>query len=93
MNRGGRPDMLVTMEPVRIAVTAQQPYEVIVGRGLLGELVEQVQGASTAAIIHTPTLAETAKAARDEMKASGVDAHTIEIPDAEDGKALTVAGF
>ncbi|GAB3879650.1 3-dehydroquinate synthase [Kibdelosporangium lantanae] len=85
--------MLGGMEPVRIAVTTQQPYEVIVGRGLLGELVEQVQGASTAAIVHTPTLAETAKAARDEIKASGVDAHTIEIPDAEDGKALNVAGF
>src|SRR5205823_10477841 len=32
-------------------------------------------------------------AARDEIKAAGVDTHTIEIPDAEDGKALTVAGF
>jgi len=61
--------------------------------GPAGELVERVQGASTVAVIHPPTLAETAKAARDEIKASGVDAHTIEIPDAEDGKALNVAGF
>jgi 3-dehydroquinate synthase len=81
------------MEPVRIAVDTQQPYEVIIGRGLLGDLVEQVAGASKVAIIHTATLAETAKAARDEMAATGLDAHTVEIPDAEDGKALAVAGF
>ncbi|MEV4312206.1 3-dehydroquinate synthase [Actinocrispum sp. NPDC049592] len=81
------------MEPVRIAVATQQPYEVIVGRGLLGDLVEQVAGASKVAIIHTATLAATAKAAQDEMKAAGVNAHTVEIPDAEDGKALAVAGF
>ncbi|WP_132125097.1 3-dehydroquinate synthase [Actinocrispum wychmicini] len=81
------------MEPVRIAVATQQPYEVIVGRGLLGELVEQVRRTTKAVIIHTPTLAKTAEAARDEIKAAGVDAHTVEIPDAEDGKALNVAGF
>jgi 3-dehydroquinate synthase len=85
--------MLKPMEPVRIAVTTQQPYEVIVGRGLLGDLVEQVQEASKVAIIHPPTLAKTAETARDEIKAAGVDAHTVEIPDAEDGKALNVAGF
>ena len=49
--------------------------------------VEQVQGASKVAIIHPPTLNTTAAAARDEIKAAGVDAHTVEIPDAEDGKA------
>jgi 3-dehydroquinate synthase len=85
--------MLIPMEPVRIAVTTAQPYEVIVGRGLLGDLVEQVKGASKVAIIHPPTLAKTAEAAREEMKAVGLDAHTVEIPDAEDGKALEVAGF
>jgi 3-dehydroquinate synthase len=81
------------MEPVRIAVTTQQPYEVVVGRGLLGELVENVQGASKVAIIHPPTLTMTAETAREEIAASGVDAHRVEIPDAEDGKALRVAGY
>jgi 3-dehydroquinate synthase len=81
------------MEPVRIAVATQQPYEVIVGRGLLGELVEKVRGASKVAIIHPPTLTATAESARAELVAAGLDAHRVEIPDAEDGKALSVAGF
>jgi 3-dehydroquinate synthase len=85
--------MLIVMDPVHIAVATEQPYEVIVGRGLLGELVEQVQSASQVAIIHPPTLTATAEAAREEMEAAGVDAHRVEIPDAEDGKALGVAGF
>ncbi|MGH3469719.1 MAG: 3-dehydroquinate synthase family protein, partial [Thermocrispum sp.] len=80
-------------EPTRIAVQTARPYDVIVGRGLLGDLAEAVAGASKAAIIHPPTLTATAEAAREELVATGVDAHRIEIPDAEDGKALAVAGF
>lgn len=80
-------------DPVRIEVATAHPYEVIIGRGLLGELTEAVGGASKVAIIHPPTLSATAEATRDELVAAGVDAHRIEIPDAEDGKALSVAGF
>lgn len=80
-------------DPVRIEVKTARPYEVVVGRGLLDELTEAVSGASKVAIIHPPTLTATAEATRDELAAAGLDAHRIEIPDAEDGKALTVAGF
>ncbi len=80
-------------EPVRVAVTTANPYDVIIGRGLLGELGQAVAGASKVAIIHPPTLTTTAEATRDELNDQGHDAHRIEIPDAEEGKALSVAGF
>ncbi|SNR51507.1 3-dehydroquinate synthase [Haloechinothrix alba] len=79
--------------PERLTVAAERSYEVIIGRGLLGELTEAVQDASVVAIIHPPTLTTTAEATRSELADAGIDAHRVEIPDAEDGKALTVAGF
>ncbi|WP_280269073.1 3-dehydroquinate synthase [Nocardia wallacei] len=90
-------------EPTRIEVRTADPYPVIIGRGLLGELVEQVAGrpgVRTVAIFHQPPLAETAEAVRQALHdadpgAAGekIDAHRIEIPDAEAGKDLPVAGF
>ncbi|KAA2265327.1 3-dehydroquinate synthase [Solihabitans fulvus] len=81
------------VEPVRIRVAAERPYDVLVGRGLLGELVDTLRGTPTVAILHQPTLTETAEVVREELAAVGVDAHRVEIPDAEDGKDLSVAGF
>ncbi|MDI5981480.1 3-dehydroquinate synthase [Amycolatopsis magusensis] len=80
-------------EPVRIQVKAGTPYDVVVGRGLLGELTDTVRDASKIALIHPPTLTTTAEAIREELNEAGLDAHRVEIPDAEDGKALSVAGF
>lgn len=79
------------MDPVRIRVATERPYEVIIGRGLLGELTEALGDASMVAIIHPPTLAETAEATRVQLCGAGVDAHRIEIPDAEAGKTASVA--
>ncbi|WP_091380744.1 3-dehydroquinate synthase [Actinokineospora alba] len=83
----------MTVQPVRIRVATEKPYDVVIGKGLLDDLIEAVKGASKVAIIHQPTLAATAEATRDELVAAGIDAHRIEIPDAEDGKALSVAAF
>ncbi|MEU3622621.1 3-dehydroquinate synthase [Amycolatopsis coloradensis] len=80
-------------EPVRITVNTAKPYDVVIGRGLLGELTEQLADASKVALIHPPTLTTTAEAIRDELAEAGIDAHRVEIPDAEDGKALSVASF
>jgi 3-dehydroquinate synthase len=49
--------------------------------------------ASRAALIHPPTLAATAEVIRDALKDSGVDAHLLQVPDAEDAKNLSVLGF
>jgi 3-dehydroquinate synthase len=81
------------VEPVRITVSAEQPYDVVVGRGLLGDITESLAGASSVAIVHQPTLGATAEVVRTEFVSAGLDAHRIEIPDAEDGKDLRVAGY
>ncbi|NKY51183.1 3-dehydroquinate synthase [Nocardia vermiculata] len=90
-------------EPTRIEVRTADPYPVIIGRGLLGDLVDEVArqpGVRSVAIFHQPPLTETAEVVRQalaerEIGAQGetIDAHRIEIPDAEDGKDLPVAGF
>jgi 3-dehydroquinate synthase len=80
-------------EPIRITVNAEHPYDVVVGRGLLADLTDTLAGASTVAILHQPTLNVTAEVIRAEFVAAGLDAHRIEVPDAEDGKALSVAEF
>ncbi|QII06382.1 3-dehydroquinate synthase [Rhodococcoides fascians A25f] len=80
-------------EPVRVQVETASPYPVIIGRGLLTDLVEELAGTATVAIFHQPPLAETAEAVRAALAEKGIDAHRIEIPDAEDGKDLAVAGF
>jgi 3-dehydroquinate synthase len=81
------------VEPERIHVATDRPYDVIIGRGLRAELIEAVRGATKAAIVHPPTLVASADAVRDDLVAEGIDAHRVEIPDAETGKALSVAGF
>ncbi|MFC4126901.1 3-dehydroquinate synthase [Nocardia rhizosphaerae] len=83
-------------DPTTIEVRTADPYPVIIGRGLLGELVESVTAGNavrTVAIFHQPPLAETAEVVRKALADTGIDAHRIEIPDAEDGKDLAVAGF
>lgn len=80
-------------EPTRIEVRGERPYQVIVGRGLHGELVDQLRGSGTAAVVHQPALAGTADAVCAELAAAGVSAHRVEVPDAEAGKTLAVAGF
>ena len=79
-------------EPVRIRVATEQPYEVVVGRGLADELVAQVTGTPKVAIIHPPTLAGGAATVRDRLRDAGVDANLVAIPDAEAGKTFQVAG-
>lgn len=80
-------------EPVRIRVDSAQPYDVTIGRGMLGELVELLHDASTVALVHQPTLTTTVEAVREELTEANIDAHRVELPDAEDGKSLAVAGF
>ncbi|MGV9746414.1 3-dehydroquinate synthase [Rhodococcus zopfii] len=80
-------------EPVRVDVQTAQPYPVTIGRGLLGDIVDTLTGTRTVAIFHQPPLEATAEALREVLAEKGIDAHRVEIPDAEDGKDLAVAGF
>ncbi|BBZ66942.1 3-dehydroquinate synthase [Mycolicibacterium insubricum] len=80
-------------DAIRVEVAVTPPYPVIIGVGLLGELGEQLAGVRKVAIVHQPTLAVTAEAVREYLGGHGIDAHRIEIPDAEDGKDLPVVGY
>jgi 3-dehydroquinate synthase len=80
-------------DPVTVEVKTDPPYPVIIGTGLMGELGGLLEGRHKVAILHQPVLAQTAEAIRDHLSGRGVDAHRIEIPDAEAGKELPVVGF
>ena len=80
-------------EPVTVDVRTEPPYPVIIGTGLLGELARTLDGRHKVAILHQPTLAQTAEAIRKHLADKGIDAHRVEIPDAEAGKELPVVGF
>ena len=80
-------------EPVTVEVLVDPPYPVIIGTGLLGELERTLAGRHKVAILHQPTLAQTAEAIRNALADKGIDAHRVEIPDAEKGKDLPVLGF
>lgn len=80
-------------EPVTVSVAVEPPYPVIIGTSLLNELEELLSGRHRVAIVHQPVLAQTAEAIRSRLADKGVDAHRIEIPDAESGKDLPVVGF
>ncbi|MDQ3761927.1 MAG: 3-dehydroquinate synthase [Actinomycetota bacterium] len=79
-------------EPLRIRVATAQPYDVVVGRYLRAELLDVV-GSGPVAIVHQPTLVEPAETLRTVLEYLGSQAYRIEVPDAEDGKTLAVAGF
>jgi 3-dehydroquinate synthase len=79
--------------PVTVEVAVDPPYPVLIGTGLLGELEELLADRHKVAILHQPVLTETAEEIRKRLVDRGVDAHRIELPDAEAGKELPVVGF
>ena len=70
-----------------IRVSAEKPYNVVVGRGVLADLPTLFPGAARVAIIHPPTLAHrvAAMVPRFQQKVT-----PIEVPDAEDAKSVEV---
>jgi 3-dehydroquinate synthase len=80
-------------EPVTVDVLVDRPYPVIIGTGLLGDLTRVLDGRHRVAILHQPALAATAESIRNALADKDIDAHRIEIPDAEAGKELPVLGF
>jgi 3-dehydroquinate synthase len=80
-------------EPVTVDVLVDRPYPVVIGRGLLEDLARILDGRHRVAILHQPVLNQTAESIRNHLSEKGIDAHRIEIPDAEAGKELPVVGF
>ncbi|GHB39637.1 3-dehydroquinate synthase [Streptomyces umbrinus] len=71
-----------------------EPYEVLVGRQLLGELGALVgERAKRVAVIHPEALAETGEALRADLAGQGFDAVAIQVPNAEEAKTAEVAAY
>lgn len=80
-------------DTARIRVDGPRPYDVVIGRGLLGELPGLLTDRPTrVALVHPATLAATADAIRDFL-AQSYQVISIEVPDAEDAKTAAVLQF
>lgn len=77
------------------------PYEVLVGRQLLGELPGLIGraggppagGRVRVAVIHPEALAETGEAVRQDLADQGYEAVAIQVPNAEEAKTVEVAAY
>jgi 3-dehydroquinate synthase len=78
----------VTAVVTRISVAGDRPYDVLVGRGLGGELPALIDGSAQAAVLYSAPL----RAAAEKVAGlAGVRPLLIEVPDAEAGKTVEVA--
>ncbi|SCL33785.1 3-dehydroquinate synthase [Micromonospora nigra] len=78
-------------ETTRIPVGGERPYDVLVGRDLLGNLPGLLPGAARVAVLHAPPLAALAGAVAERLRAGGMTPLPVEVPDAEGGKHADVA--
>lgn len=80
---------------IQVAGTAgSDPYEVLVGRQLLGELPKLIGNrAQRVAVLHPEALAETGEAVREDLAAQGYQAIAIQLPNAEEAKTVEVAAY
>jgi 3-dehydroquinate synthase len=79
-------------EPTRIAVTAERPYQVLIGYDLLAEVAAQLgPGVQRVALLHPPTMIKTAERLVQVLGAAGMEPILIDVPDAEAAKSIAVA--
>ena len=87
----------MSTESTVISITgasAAENYDVVVGRGLLGNLPGLLgERVRRVLVIHPRALRLTGDTVRDELAAAGFTSLTAEIPDAEEGKHIQVAAF
>ena len=81
------------MIPDVITVDVSTPYDVVIGRGLLGSIAEMATGADRVAVIHPGALDATAQVVADDLRDNGFTVITIEVPEAEDAKTAEVASY
>ena len=85
-------DRTTTTRVVR--VQGDRPYDVVIGRRLLGELAALLgEGVRRVLVICTQAMSASAEAVRVDLAAQGFEALLAEVPDAEGAKTLEVAGF
>ncbi len=83
--------------PTRIQVggtAGSAPYEVLVGRQLLGELPALIgQEAKRVAVLHPEALSATGEAVRADLAEQGYEAIAVQLPNAEEAKSAEVAAY
>jgi 3-dehydroquinate synthase len=84
------------MTATRITVggeqSGEQPYDVVVGAGILGELASLVpERATTAVLIYAGSLGEIARPAAKALATAGLVVHLEPIPDGETAKTAEIA--
>ncbi|MEU0382563.1 3-dehydroquinate synthase [Streptomyces cyaneofuscatus] len=88
---------MTQQSPTRIQVAGSagsDPYEVLVGHQLLGELPQLIgDRAKRVAVLHPEALAETGEAVRQDLAGQGYDAIAIQLPNAEEAKTVEVAAY
>lgn len=78
----------------RVRVQTAAPYDVVIGRGLLGELPGLLGDAvRRVAVVHPEGLAATGEAIRADLLEHGWEAHCVQVPNAEEAKSVEVAAF
>ncbi|MFG7942701.1 MULTISPECIES: 3-dehydroquinate synthase [Streptomyces] len=81
----------------RIAVggsAGTAPYDVLIGRQLLGELPSLIgQSARRVAVLHPEALAETGETLRADLADQGYEAIAVQLPNAEESKTAEVAAY
>lgn len=79
--------------PTVIEVAVDPPYPVLVGTDLLGTVGDLLGSRHRVVILHQPVMTDIAESIRNTLSGNGIDAHRIELPDAEAGKDLPVVAF
>jgi 3-dehydroquinate synthase len=76
-----------------IPVTGTDPYDVVVGPGVLGDIADRLGSrVAKVLIVHPPTLGAKANALREQLMPR-FEVYLAEVPDAEDAKRVEVAAF
>lgn len=94
----GRENTRMTQQaPTRVQIAGSagtDPYEVLIGRQLLGELPALIgERAKRVAVLHPEALAETGEAVRQDLADQGYEAIAIQLPNAEEAKTVEVAAY
>ncbi|MFI6815087.1 3-dehydroquinate synthase [Nonomuraea sp. NPDC050328] len=80
------------MSATRITVRGDQPYDVVVGTDVLGELPSLVgEGVRTVAVIHPATLPEITRPVVASLTEAGYEVVALPVPDGEAAKSVEVA--
>jgi 3-dehydroquinate synthase len=81
-------------ETTRITVSGSEPYDVVVGRGLLSEVGDALgPSVQKVLVIHPEALAVSAEAIRESLTERGYQVLLAGVPNSEDSKRVEVAAF